>query len=49
MSQEINKHVTRAIVEFSVFLEFSVADALNSDAAMQGLEQLVSTLHMMDF
>lgn len=49
MSQEINKHVARAIVEFAVFLEFSGEDALNPDAAMQGLEQLASTLQMMDF
>ena len=48
MSQEINKHVARAIVEFAIFLEFSGGDALNPDAAMQGLERLASTLQMMD-
>lgn len=48
MSQEINKHVARAIVELAIFLEFSGDDALNPDAAMQGLEQLASTLQMMD-
>ena len=48
MSQAINKHVARAIVEFAVFLEFSGDDALSPDAAMQGLEQLASTLQMMD-
>ncbi|MFF7707580.1 hypothetical protein [Pseudomonas sp. NPDC007930] len=49
MSQEINKHVAQAIVEFAMLLEFSGGDALNPDAAMQGLEQLASTLQMMDF
>jgi hypothetical protein len=48
VSQEINKHVARAIVELAIFLEFSGGDALNPDAAMQGLEQLASTLQMMD-
>lgn len=48
MSQEINKHVARAIVELAVFLEFSGDDALNPDAGMQGLEQLASTLQRMD-
>jgi len=48
VSQEINKHVARAIVEFAIFLEFSGGDALNPDAAMQGLERLASTLQMMD-
>ncbi|MBF7145010.1 MULTISPECIES: hypothetical protein [Pseudomonas] len=48
MSQEINKHVARAIVELAIFLEFSGDDALNPDAAMQGLEQLASRLQMMD-
>ena len=48
MSREINKHVARAIVEFAIFLEFSGGDALNPDAAMQGLERLASTLQMMD-
>jgi len=48
VSQEINKHVARAIVELAIFLEFSGDDALNPDAAMQGLEQLASTLQMMD-
>lgn len=48
MSQEINKHVARAIVELAISLEFSGDDALNPDAAMQGLEQLASTLQMMD-
>ena len=48
MSQEINRHVVRAIVELAIFLEFSGDDALSPDAAMQGLEQLASTLQMMD-
>ncbi|WP_223495043.1 hypothetical protein [Stenotrophomonas indicatrix] len=48
MSHDINKHVARAIVELAVFLEFSGEDALHPDAAMQGLEQLASTLQMMD-
>lgn len=48
MNQEINKHVARAIVELAIFLEFSGDDALNPDAAMQGLEQLALTLQMMD-
>lgn len=37
MSQEINKHVARAIVEFAIFLEFSGGDALNPDAQCRGL------------
>ncbi|WP_340054453.1 hypothetical protein [Pseudomonas sp. JAI120] len=48
MNQGINKHVARGIVELAIFLEFSGDDALNPDAAMQGLEQLASTLQMMD-
>ena len=37
MSQEINKHVARAIVELAIFLEFSGDDALNPDAQCRGL------------
>lgn len=48
MSQEINKYIARAIVELAIFLEFSGDDVLNPDAAIQGLEQLASTLQMMD-
>ncbi len=48
MSQEINKHVARAIVELAIFLEFSADDVLDPDAAVQGLERLASTLQMMD-
>ncbi|WP_455922159.1 hypothetical protein [Pseudomonas putida] len=48
MSQEINKHVARAIVELAIFLEFSGDAVLNPDAAMQSLEQLASTLQLMD-
>ncbi|EJL98178.1 hypothetical protein PMI18_04116 [Pseudomonas sp. GM102] len=48
MSQEINKQIVRAIVEVAVFLEFSGEEAINSDAAVQVLEQLASTLQMMD-
>ncbi|EKT4485221.1 hypothetical protein QEM02_005409 [Pseudomonas putida] len=48
MSQEINKHIARAIVELAIFLEFSGDDVLNPDTAIQGLEQLASTLQMMD-
>ena len=36
MSQEINKHVARAIVELAIFLEFSTDDVLDPDAAVQG-------------
>nr|WP_249205438.1 hypothetical protein [Achromobacter sp. Marseille-Q0513] len=32
----------------AVFLEFAGEDALNPDAAIQGLEQLASTLQKMD-
>jgi hypothetical protein len=48
MSQEINKQVVRAIAEVAVFLEFSGEDAINPDAAVQMLEQLASTLQMMN-
>ncbi|MDR6914449.1 hypothetical protein J2X66_001313 [Pseudomonas sp. 3296] len=48
MNQEINKQVVRAIVEVAVFLEFSGEEAINPDAAVQMLEQLASTLQMMD-
>lgn len=48
MSQEINKHVARAIVEFAVFFEFSGEDVLSPDAAIQALEQLASTLQVAD-
>lgn len=48
MSRDINKHVARAIVELAVFLEFSGDDAVHPNAAMQALEQLASTLQMMD-
>jgi len=48
VNQEINKHIARAIAELAIFLEFSGDDALNPDAAIQGLEQLASTLQMMD-
>ncbi|QVQ28278.1 hypothetical protein [Achromobacter deleyi] len=48
MSQEINEHVVRAIVEVAVFLEFSGEEEINPDAAVRVLEQLASTLQMMD-
>jgi hypothetical protein len=48
LSRDINKHVARAIVELAVFLEFSGDDAVHPNAAMQALEQLASTLQMMD-
>jgi len=48
MNEEINKQVVRAIAEVAVFLEFSGEDAINPDAAVQMLEQLASTLQIMD-
>ncbi|EMR0466381.1 MULTISPECIES: hypothetical protein [Stenotrophomonas] len=47
MSQDIDKHVARAIVELAIFFEFSPDDVLDPDAAMRALEQLASTLQMM--
>jgi len=48
MSREIDQHVARAIVELAIFLEFSADDVVDPDAAIQRLEQLASTLQMMD-
>ena len=48
MSQEIDKHVVRALVDLALFLEFAADDVLDPDAAIQRLEQLASTLQMMD-
>ncbi|HDS1678078.1 hypothetical protein [Stenotrophomonas forensis] len=48
MSQEIDKHVARALVDLAIFLEFSADDVVDPDAAIQRLEQLALTLQMMD-
>lgn len=48
MSQEINKRIVQAIVEFAVFLEFAGEDEIKPDAAMQAIEQLASTLQLAD-
>ncbi|WP_233237929.1 hypothetical protein [Bordetella sp. LUAb4] len=48
MSQEIDRQVVRALVEVTVFLEFSDEQAINPDAAVQVFEQLASTLQKME-
>lgn len=48
MSQKINKYVAQAIAELALFLEFSRAEAVDSDIAVQVLEQLASTLQRAD-
>lgn len=43
-----NVIAVRAIVEMAVFLEFSPASVLNPDAALDAMEQLSSTLQLME-
>lgn len=48
MSQEINKHLAKAIIDIAIFLEFSDDSILDADAAIAVMEQLASELQIMD-
>lgn len=47
MTQAIDKHLAKAIVDVAIFLEFATEDVLNPDVAVAMMEQLAGELQLM--
>lgn len=47
MSQVIDKHLAKAIVDIAIFFEFSDENVLDADDSVNALEQLAAELQLM--
>lgn len=47
MHQEIDKHLAKAIIDITIFLEFSDETVLDADASVGAMEQLAAELQLM--
>ena len=47
MSESSNKHLAKVIADVAVFLEFTDADLLDPDTAVDAMEQMASELQLM--
>jgi len=48
MNQQLDRHLTRAIAEIAIWLEFSDSKTVDPDAAIQALEQFAAELRLME-
>jgi hypothetical protein len=47
MSQAIDKHLAKAIIDVALFLEFSDEEVLDADTAVEAMENLAAELQLM--
>jgi hypothetical protein len=48
MSNPINIHLVKTVVDMAIFLEFTNPDLIDPDTAVRGMEQMAAELQLME-